>query len=238
MKTYVGLCYWVAALLTPEALSAQVSLSLRVVDLDGIPIPYAMVKAQGGTRSTDTTGRVRLTEEGGLTLSVAVRRMGYVPFDGLVARHSPDESFSVVLQPIQRTIDTVRTIAPRSTPLSRTGFYDRMERVQKGAIVGEFITPEELDLRGRGGVTGVFWGKQYARPMGEGALMGRRNCQMQILLDGMLITRHENLKELIAINEVMGIEIYPSTANAPHELIPGTFRGSCGIVAFWTGPRR
>lgn len=222
----------------PGCLCAQESLLLRVVDLDGVPIPYAMVTAQGGTRSADTTGRVRLNSERSLTLTVAVRRMGYVPFDGPVARLSYDDDFAVVLQPIQRAMDTVRTIAPRQTPLSRTGFYDRMERAKKGAIVGEFITPEELELRARGGVTGVFWGKQYARPNGEDELIGRRNCKMQILLDGMLIAQNDKLKQFLAINEVMGIEIYPSTANAPHELIPVTFRGSCGIVAFWTGPRR
>lgn len=37
---------------------------------------------------------------------------------------------------------------------------------------------------------------------------------------------------------IMAIEIYPSTANAPVELQALGGRGSCGIVAIWTGPRR
>lgn len=38
--------------------------------------------------------------------------------------------------------------------------------------------------------------------------------------------------------EVMAIEVYNSTANAPSELIPTTGGGSCGLIAIWTGPRR
>ncbi len=227
---------WLLAM--PIVGESQSQAYLRVVDLDGIPIPYAMVTVQGAVRSSDTTGRVLVAEQRALTVEVGVRRMGYVPFAGVAARESTADNFTVVLQPVQRELEAVRTIAPKNTPLSRTGFYDRMERVQKGAILGEFITPEELELRGRGGVLGVFYGKQYAQPAGRGKLSGRRHCKMQILLDGMLIVEHDNLEELISINEVMGIEIYPSTANAPHELIPNTLRGSCGIVALWTGPRR
>lgn len=227
---------WLLAV--PIVVQSQSQAFLRVVDLDGIPIPYAMVTVQGAARSADTTGRVFVGDRRVLTVEVGVRRMGYVPFAGVAARESTADNFTVVLQPVQRELETVRTIAPKNTPLSRTGFYDRMERVRKGAILGEFITPEELELRGRGGVLGVFYGKQYARPVGRGALAGRRNCKMQIVLDGMMIAQRDNLEELISINEVMGIEIYPSTANAPHELIPNAFRGSCGIVALWTGPRQ
>jgi hypothetical protein len=36
----------------------------------------------------------------------------------------------------------------------------------------------------------------------------------------------------------MAIEIYPSSANAPAELQSLAGRGSCGIVAVWTGPRQ
>jgi hypothetical protein len=46
------------------------------------------------------------------------------------------------------------------------------------------------------------------------------------------------LEDHVAGSEVMAIEVYPSTANAPVELIPLTRQGSCGIVAAWTGPRQ
>jgi hypothetical protein len=37
--------------------------------------------------------------------------------------------------------------------------------------------------------------------------------------------------------EIAAIEVYGSTANAPSELIPLTGRGSCGLIAVWTGGR-
>ena len=43
--------------------------------------------------------------------------------------------------------------------------------------------------------------------------------------------------ELVEGSAVMAIEIYPSLANAPDELIPLTGGGGCGIIALWTGPR-
>jgi hypothetical protein len=61
---------------------------------------------------------------------------------------------------------------------------------------------------------------------------------MNILLDGKLMMGDNTPDDYLGSHEVMAIEIYPSTANAPFELIPVTAQGSCGIVAFWTGPRR
>jgi hypothetical protein len=45
------------------------------------------------------------------------------------------------------------------------------------------------------------------------------------------------IDELVDGPSVLAVEIYPSTANAPAELIPLTGNGSCGIVAVWTGGR-
>jgi hypothetical protein len=46
------------------------------------------------------------------------------------------------------------------------------------------------------------------------------------------------LDEIVDGRAIMGIEIYPSIANAPVELIPTASHGGCGLVAIWTGPRR
>jgi hypothetical protein len=60
---------------------------------------------------------------------------------------------------------------------------------------------------------------------------------MTLLLDGRRVD-DTNPDDIVSGREVMAIEIYPSTANAPVGMISGTGRGSCGIVAIWTGPRR
>ncbi len=210
--------------------------AVRVVDADSIPIPYALVSVGGAQPSaTDLTGHLRLPRSPGASIDIRVQRIGYVPFTGVVER-AADGAFVITLHRLAQGLDTMRTVAARSTPLSRTGFYDRMRRVRQGAMVGEFLTPEELDLR----IAGRRWwdvlqGKRYVTATATG-LLGRGGCRMQVLLDGM--PARGALDMLANGSEIMAIEVYPSTANAPSELIPVTDRGSCGIVAVWTGPRR
>jgi hypothetical protein len=93
-------------------------------------------------------------------------------------------------------------------------------------------------------------------------VQGRARCPMNIIVDGQYVkntTQEANVSEvplsirsgnrsgsapLITLDEIvdgrsiMGIEIYPSIANAPAELIPTASHGGCGLVAIWTGPRR
>ncbi len=210
---------------------------VRILDQDSVPIPYAMLTLSNrAPRAADSTGRVLLGPDDRLSLPVRVQRIGYQPHAGTVTRASPAEPFIITLAPLVRDLQAVRTIAPRHTLLSRTGFYDRMSRVRRGAIVGEFIPPEELELRATGpSIANALYGRQYVSVV-RGALYGRAGCRMQILLDGKLMD--SNAPDAFTHSgAVMAIEIYPSTANAPAELIPLTDRGSCGIVALWTGPR-
>jgi hypothetical protein len=60
---------------------------------------------------------------------------------------------------------------------------------------------------------------------------------MEVFVDGRVL-RDQSIDEVLSVAEVMAMEIYPSTVNAPSELIPQMNRGSCGLVAIWTGPRR
>ncbi len=96
--------------------------------------------------------------------------------------------------------------------------------------------------------------------MPQNIVTGRGGCKMNILIDGQLVTGtvqeeqaggsilssgtrvgREGIKwdvdQLVDGRSVMAIEVYPSGANAPAELIPFGGRGSCGIVAIWTGGR-
>lgn len=250
--------------------------TVRVLDRDSVPIPFAMVSVEGATaRATDSTGRVRLAADPGQSPRVTVRRIGYSPFDGAVHR-TPSGEHVVVVDHAQRQLETVRTVAPRATAVSRTGFYDRMERVERGAIVGWFISPEDLEARAISQVSRAVEGVGSIRVSrasgGKAIITGRGGCNMIILLDGQRLNKvlgqgasqgaplsisvesrraassrpsspqpvlgDPSIDELVEGNSVMAIEIYPSLANAPSELIPLTGGGGCGIIALWTGPRR
>ncbi len=224
--------------LEPVVLVSATGAVMRVLDADSFPIPYAMVHLDGAAAiPTNQEGLLRLGRDRRLTVTARIQRIGYAPFDGTLTRASEADPFVVQLQLLRTTLEAVRTVAPGETMLSRTGFYDRMERRRREAFIGEFITPEELNLRAVGRITSALVGKQYVQVY-NGRLFGRGGCRMNILLDGKLMMGDNTPDDYLGSHEVMAIEIYPSTANAPFELIPVTAQGSCGIVAFWTGPRR
>jgi hypothetical protein len=250
------------------ALAAQSSV-LHVRDSAGIAVPYALVDAGSlSGRVTDSLGMLRMVNQSQATLQIRARRIGYAPFSGKVTRDA-NGVYAVTLARTASEIQGVQVVAnPLASPLARNGFYDRMQRVQNGAIVGEFITPEELDLRKPMQASYALAGKRYVTVQREGmrsrvTLSGRGACAMTILVDGVRMNNvlepgdekarerrpqgysgHDpansrlTVDELVEGGSVAAIEIYPSTANAPAELIPLTGGGSCGIIAIWTGVRR
>lgn len=261
LGSWSGVVGLAAALVAPSVSAQSV---VRVIDRDSLPIPFALVQHDGGeARAADSTGRVRFGTALGEQPRLTVRRIGYAPFTGPSPR-AADGDHVVLLEPVSRELAAVRTVAPRSTPLSRTGFYDRMERVRRGAIVGWFVSSEELEQRKVMQISRALQGVGSVRVLrnrdGRPIVTGRGNCSMTVLLDGVrqnsLLTatsqaptslnsrgtqqRSDNtlsIDELADGGSVMAIEIYPSTANAPAELIPLTGGGSCGLIALWTGPR-
>lgn len=212
--------------------------SLRVIDATGRGIPYALVQVgRDAPAVSDSAGLVRMRTTYG-SARVSARRIGYAPFDSVASRGA-DGTLFVRLLSTGSTLDTIRTVAESRTPLELTGFYARVRRAASGSYRGEFVTPEELEQRQAGVLTQLFYGRQFvtvgrSRPV---VLTGRGGCLMEVLVDGRAL-RDQSIDEVLSVAEVMAMEIYPSTANAPAELIPLTNRGSCGLVAIWTGPRR
>jgi hypothetical protein len=175
-----------------SALGAQRASSPRVLVLDdrGAPVPYAVVMVGGSNpRVTNDSGMVQVGSSRRSELDLWVRRVGYREHRGEVAADSATGTFRVTLQPIARALGAVVVEERLATPLSRTGFYDRIDRVQRGAIVGEFITPEELDARNASKVSDMMRGRRlahltYVGSMRQPVILGRGGCVMTILLDG------------------------------------------------------
>lgn len=187
------------------------SVTVRVTTPGGQPVPYAVVSVDGAPyRIADEGGALTLVIAPRDSLPVLVKRIGFRPFDGWARRGATDDTYEAVMQPLAAVMDTVRVVVRQVTPLSRPGFYDCVDRVKKSAMLGELISPEELQARNLSRLSDMLQGRQYSR-------IATAN------VDG---------------RSIMGIEIYPSIANAPAELIPTASHGGCGLVAIWTGPRR
>ncbi len=251
------------------------SVTVRVKTPGGQPVPYAVVSVDGAPyRIADESGALSLVMASRDSLPVLVKRIGFRPFDGWARRGAGDGTDEAVMQPLAAIMDTVRVVARQVTPLSRTGFYDRVARVKKSAMLGEFISPEELEARNLSKLSEILQGRQYSRiattlqyrGRQQPIAQGRARCPMNIIVDGQYVKkttqelavsevplsvfggrpvpREEKGAPLLTLDEIvdgrsiMGIEIYPSIANAPAELIPTASRGNCGLIAIWTGPRR
>lgn len=251
-----------AAVLMLAATTAQAQqdrVVARVFDAEARPVPFALVTLRDGvSRIADDSGRVTFNEAAQDSTRFIVRRIGYDPFFGYVKR-SADGDFPIMLRVLPRSIQTLRVTERANTPLGRSGFYDRVQRVQAGAYSARMITPEELELRNPTKFTQMMQGENAVRVQRYDhrmMLTGRGGqCAMSILLDGMRVTGTleelvENkvnpppvssltsIDDLVNMNGVAAIEIYSSAASIPAELQRSLGGGSCGLIAIWTGRRR
>lgn len=252
-------------------MSAQESWRVTVRDTSGLVIPYALLDVvPGGRRVADVQGSAQFPRPAADSVLLQVRRIGFAEFS---ARVSSRADVEVRLVPLARTLETMNIAARQNTLLAQQGFYERMERVQRGAVVGEFITPEELEAMGAMTVSRAFSRSRHVRVVrgrGNGVsdtkLLGRSDCGFTVLVDGQRVeslqdhqqgltsidprgtsragggreARPPSIEELVPGSDIAAIEVYPSAANAPSELQARAMggRGSCGIIAIWTGGRR
>jgi hypothetical protein len=192
----------------PVARSGPIS-EVLVLDRRSQPIPYALVSmGNSPPRVANAEGVAQLPSPVDAdSADLVVRRIGYHPF-GQYAKLSEDgKRYVAYLADLPRALNPTTITARRDTPLARRGFYDRMERVSRGATVGRFITPEELDQRNSSTVSGVLAGEQsirIQRTNGKAVLTGRQpGCPIAVILDGQRATgMAEELYTIEGQNEI------------------------------------
>lgn len=246
----------------PEANPSDRVLRGQVTDQAGEPIAYANVQLNGGRRFvTDDLGRflVPLTISG--RFSLLVRRIGYAP-EELKLEQSPDTAVRVSMQAVARALpgQVVTTRAPFAR-LENGGFYRRMAEVERGARVGYFVTPEELQLRNPQNVTDAV--EQFPnirlRPIDDGVIgpdgmahgdgvplarkmriEDRSGCPLTVYLDRVRIQPttvsakpvDTEINSVVQPHTVSGIEVYPRALGAPSEF--HAVNGTCGVVVIWS----
>jgi len=237
-------------------------VTIQITDVRGNAIPFAVVTiGRGAMRVADDSGRVTYPVKPADSLNVTARRIGFQPYVGWSRRPEGKDYYLADLVPMPRSLDPVNIKGRRDTPLARAGFYDRLERVQRGAAQARFITPEELEVRNPIKLTQMFAGESFVKvtPMnGKQLLLGRgATCAMTIVLDGHLLTGTleeaignpnpppisslTQVDDVITAGSVAAIEVYASNNSVPVELQraagPRMSQG-CGLIAVWTGSRR
>lgn len=232
----------------PQCLSAQPS-TLRVVSTDGQAVAHASVIVEGGLpQVTDDRGEISLGHGTRQLFTVEVRRIGFKPWFGKVNFADTGSVFSVAVQRLGQSLDTVTVTGATAikSSLELTGFYDRWLMRQKGTLSAVFIGPEELEFRHPDKVTNMLYGLNGVRMIRDKwgdpnpystqiASISGKLCPMAIIVDGQQI-RNVSLDKYLEANEVMAIEIYSRGGNMPSSLHAND--SICGVIVLWTGSRK
>jgi hypothetical protein len=213
----------------------------RVVDSSGAPIGFAQVRvASSGEQVTDDSGRFDVVIRTTGRVVVAVRRIGYQPYE-LALAGIPDSVLRLVMAPIAGTLETVHIDADRTVAsLENAGFYRRLRESTRGASTGRFVTPEEIERRRPVRATALLEGMSGVKVLlinpKQYAVFGTNNCPMTVFLDGVRLSSLASktatpFDDFIPSTSLAGMEVY-ARANAPVEF--QALNGTCGVVVIWS----
>ena len=228
------------------------TVSGTVTDSGGRYVAYVTLDGGAKYRAiTNAVGEFRLSVPPDVGIEVLVRRIGFLPtrFKILPGADTtvnvPMQQLAVLMQTqIVRAQQTVRSLEMR-------GFYERMLETQNGALNGDYVLPEEIEMRSPNRVSQLLETKRGINVRRQGScniivqcfrVYGQGGCAATVFLDGQRLNPLKTasndlsgappLDELIPVSSVSGIEIYPRGALAPPKF--QSLGGTCAIVLIWT----
>jgi len=228
-------------------------VSGTVLDSTGTPVPYANI--DGGPRYrtlSNASGEWTLTLPAKAKVQIAIRRIGFLP-GKLDLEAGGDTSVTVRLQPLAVLMETqVIRAREQVRNLAYRGFYERMGEAEHGSLIGEYVTPEEIEMRNPQRVTQLLEQRRGLTVRRVGScniiatcfrVLGANNCVATVYLDGHRINRLSDpsaagpgaapaLDELITVSSVSAIEVYPRGSSAPPKY--QSLAGTCAVVVIWT----
>jgi hypothetical protein len=242
------------ALAGPRVIAAQDLRTVRGVVADSGGRTVAYVSLDGGAKYraiTNAVGEFTLSVPPNVGLDVNVRRIGFLPTTFRVEPGS-DTTIRVTMQQLAVLLTTQ---VVRAQQLVRTlelrGLYERMLESQRGALFGDFILPEEIEIRNPQRVSQLLEARRGVVVRRSGAcniiatcyrVYGTNGCPATVYLDGQRLNRLSAasndvgaapaVDELIPVSSVAGVEVYPRGALAPPKY--QALGGTCAIVLIWT----
>ena len=240
----IGLTGGVLAL-APASLCAQDATSRGTVagivrDSSGGGIGGAEINIAGTTlrAHTNAQGEFRLTNVPAGTVTVAVRRLGFVPTVASI-QIGVDEAavMTVIVTPLAQSLATVIVRGDRrfEDHGRLAGFYQRRAR----SSGGHFITREQIDQRNPSQLTDLFRGvpgaRIYSSTFSNVVRFRGMRCAPLVWLDGFPATAGEFDLDALDPYIIEGIEVYLGVATVPPEFRWVRGGGSCGAIVIWTG---
>ncbi|HKP77263.1 MAG TPA: carboxypeptidase regulatory-like domain-containing protein [Longimicrobiaceae bacterium] len=228
----------------------------RVIDnATGEGVAAATVEASvagrtGGRARTAADGKFEVRLRAAGTYSLLAERTGYRATASGELPVAPRETVYVELRvaaaPMQ--LDPLRVTArvapPHRRSLELVGFY---ERERKG--FGRFIRREDFERRSNltttqilarvPGVVLIGSGPResvaFSRSSISGALLRAGSagyCAPLLYMDGVRITRSQDMNEVSAPDNLEAVELYQSAAEIPVEYMGAS--SACGVILLWT----
>ena len=244
----------VLALGGPQVSGAQDLRTVKgvVADYGGRTVAY--VSLDGGAKYrtiTNAVGEFTLSVPPNVGIDVNVRRIGFLPTKFRV-EPGADTTISVTIQQLAVLLTTQVVRAQQQVrTLELRGFYERMLEHQRGALVGVFILPEEIEMRNPQRVSQLLAARQGVQVRRFGScniiatcyrVMGSGGCPATVFLDGQRLNSLASasgnasaappVDELIPVSSVSAVEVYPRGALAPPKY--QALGGTCAIVLIWT----
>ena len=227
-------------------------VSGTVSDSGGRPIPY--VNIDGGPKYrtlTNASGEFTFSLPRKEGLDVVIRRIGYQP-GKLRIEPGSDTTVTVSLQQLAVILSTQMVRAQQLVrTLETRGFYTRMLDQVRGSLVGEFVTPEEIEMRSAQRVTQLMEQRRGITVRRTGScqviatcyrVYGQGGCAATVYLDGQRLNSLAQaaadpssapaIDELIPVTGVSGIEVYPRGSSAPAKY--QSLSGTCAVIVIWT----
>ncbi len=227
-------------------------LEITVLDEGGLPIPgveLSLLKASTLQQraSTDSAGRIVVTEiDSGLT-RVTARKLGFVPgaIDIRLGRGTTRAPI-ILSRTAPPLMDTVRVLATANTDARAPGFEER----RRDHIAA--LSLDETDIRGRNaiglsqllvGVPSLSISQAGGRVSFEstrGAVFERGKlapCRMVVVVDGIALNPSGEEVQAAALprpGDIHALEVFAGGATLPPNLAVLSTYNRCGMVVVWT----
>jgi hypothetical protein len=217
----------------------------RVADVNGRPVPNAIVRVLGsgeGTRSGEE-GAFRIDGAAAGTQTVEARAIGFEPVRQTIElRDGEARAVDFTMSPQLVQLDTIRVMAGRTVNPAVTDFERRWRgsggggTLMSGATVRErapiFLTDA---LRSIVGVRVIPVGGYGQRVLMRG--IGGRECSPVVFVDGARVSFGGGLfiDDFLPLDQVAAMEVYSRSAHAPAQYSDPL--GGCGSIVLWSKSR-
>ena len=222
---------------TPGSAQARRELVGIVRDPLGAALQGATVIVAGNSTLSDARGAFQLFTGPIDTVTIFIKRVGYLAIEALLNAH--DRQWDTVVVQMERNGQRLAEVDVRETMTRRAlGLRDFEERKSRGN--GLFITRADIVARNSSRVSDVLRNKRGVNIIRGGkvrfvAHTGPRGtlCQPDIWLDG---TQAKGMEvDDVFANSVEALELYENFSTIPFEFTPhGSNVVPCGTIVIWT----